>query len=95
MRDERTHLLDFFANNCGVSCLQADPSFRQTAFMSLLRVAHVVLFFAQTQVLSGQIWGVFMKEWVGVPRLAMKVNVLSICLLVTAVIVIAIAGAVL
>ncbi len=36
-----------------------------------------------------------MKEWVGVPRLALRVNVLSICLLVTAVTIIAIAGAVL
>ncbi|CAM9150746.1 unnamed protein product [Scytosiphon promiscuus] len=46
-------------------------------------------------VLGGQIWSVFMKEWVGVPRLAMKVNIASICLLVTAVTIIAIAGAVL
>lgn len=36
-----------------------------------------------------------MKEWIGVPRLELKVSVLSICLLVTAVTVIAIAGAVL
>eukprot|EP00903_Cladosiphon_okamuranus_P017561 g16175.t1 len=46
-------------------------------------------------VLSGQLWGVFMKEWVGVPRLALKANVLSICLLVIAVTVIAVAGSVL
>ncbi|CAM9359623.1 unnamed protein product [Ectocarpus sp. 13 AM-2016] len=46
-------------------------------------------------VLSGQIWSVFMKEWAGVPPLAMKVNVASICLLVAAVSIIAVAGAVL
>eukprot|EP00752_Nemacystus_decipiens_P003114 g2884.t1 len=46
-------------------------------------------------VLGGQMWSVLMKEWVGVPRLALKINVLSISLLVTAVTVIAIAGAVL
>ena len=57
--------------------------------------ARFLVFCLKIQVLSGQMWGVFMKEWVGVPRLALKVNVLSICLLVTAVTVIAIAGAVL
>lgn len=36
-----------------------------------------------------------MKEWAGVPPLAMKVNVASICLLVAAVSIIAVAGAVL
>ncbi|CAM9680111.1 unnamed protein product [Laminaria digitata] len=46
-------------------------------------------------VLNGQLWSVFMKEWVGVPKAAMKINILSISLLVTAVTIIAIAGAVL
>ncbi|CAM9163497.1 unnamed protein product [Pylaiella littoralis] len=46
-------------------------------------------------VLSGQMWSIFMKEWVGVPRLAMQVNIASIVTLVTAVTIIAIAGAVL
>lgn len=36
-----------------------------------------------------------MKEWVGVPQLAVKVNIASISLLVAAVTIIAIAGAVL
>lgn len=48
-----------------------------------------------TQVLSGQLWSVLMKEWVGVPKLAVNVNIVSISLLVVAVTVIAIAGAVL
>lgn len=47
------------------------------------------------QVLNGQLWSVFMKEWVGVPKKAMSINILSISLLVTAVTIIAIAGAVL
>eukprot|EP00904_Undaria_pinnatifida_P013313 jgi/Undpi1/9111/HiC_scaffold_26.g11569.m1 len=46
-------------------------------------------------VLNGQLWSVLMKEWVGVPKKAMSINILSISLLVTAVTVIAIAGAVL
>lgn len=46
-------------------------------------------------VLGGQLWGVFMKEWVGVPHKAVRVNIASISLLVTAVTVIAIAGSVL
>ena len=45
--------------------------------------------------LNGQLWSVFMKEWVGVPKAARNINILSISLLVTAVAVIAIAGAVL
>lgn len=36
-----------------------------------------------------------MKEWVGVPKLAMQVNITSIVILVTAVTIIAIAGAIL
>lgn len=45
--------------------------------------------------LSGQLWSLLMKEWVGVPKLAVNVNIVSISLLVVAVTVIAIAGAVL
>ena len=36
-----------------------------------------------------------MKEWVGVTKLAVNVNILSMCLIISAVIIIAIAGAVL
>ncbi|CAM9457239.1 unnamed protein product [Ascophyllum nodosum] len=46
-------------------------------------------------VLSGQLWSIFMKEWVGVTKLAVNVNILSMCLIISAVIIIAIAGAVL
>lgn len=47
------------------------------------------------QVLGGQLWGVFMNEWVGVPAQAVRANVVSIVLLVTAVTIIAVAGALL
>lgn len=46
-------------------------------------------------VLGGQLWGVLMKEWVGVPVQAVRINIASISLLVMAVTIIAIAGAVL
>ncbi|CAM9589638.1 unnamed protein product [Discosporangium mesarthrocarpum] len=44
-------------------------------------------------VLSGQIWSLFLREWEGAPAQAVRVNVVSIFLLVCAVTVIAVAGA--
>lgn len=50
---------------------------------------------ALNQVLGGQLWSIFMRDWEGVPKAAVKMNVLSILLIIIAVSLIAVAGAVL
>lgn len=49
---------------------------------------------APNQVLGGQLWSIFMRDWEGVPKAAVKMNILSIVLIIIAVSLIAVAGAV-